>query len=194
MKSTRSTPLTTARNAALVTFLVAAIGVLPAAAQGDRDFVFNDEDGLLVLRFVGAGPELSPSQRDEIVNQEFSQMVHDRLRADLRFDVEPRDSAWALPIKTRLDSYLREQAPEFSTYTVECRSASCRIVLEHTSLLSISEQQDLMSRVQQILLRFIDRESPAFEPVFLMSAFDQGNDLPHIKAFLQRASRQRHAY
>ena len=30
-------------------------------------------------------------------------------------------------------------------------------------------------------------QDAGFEPVFLMSAFDQGDDLPHIKAFLRRS-------
>lgn len=186
MDWTRSLRPLAAKTTGFLACLALVLTAQLASAQSDRDFVFNDEDGLLILRFVGAGSELSPNQRDEIVNQEFSQMVHDRLRADLRFDVETRDSAWAEPVEHRLDSYLREQAPEFSTFTVECRSASCRIVLEHSSTLSIVEHQRLMTSVQRTLQEFIEIEPAGFEPVFLMSAFDQGDDLPHIKAFLRR--------
>ena len=169
-----------------LSFLVAAMGPQPAAAQVDRDFVFNDEDGHLVLRFVGAGRELDSSQRDEIVNAEFSAMVHDRLRADLRFDVEPIDSEWAAPVENRLETYLSNAAAEFSTVTIECRSATCRIVFEHLSRLGISEHQSLMSSVQGLLQQLIETHPASFEPVILMTAYDQANQTPHIKAFLSR--------
>jgi hypothetical protein len=176
----------TAKIAVSLSFLVAAMGPQPAAAQGDRDFVFNDEDGHLVLRFVGAGRELDSNQRDEIVNAELSAMVHDRLRADLRFDVEPIDPEWAGPAQTRIQTYLSDAALEYSTLTIECRSATCRIVFEHLTRLGISEHQSLMSSVQGLLEKFIKTHPASFEPVILMTAYDQANQTPHIKAFLSR--------
>lgn len=176
-----------AKIAMSLSLLVGAMGPLPAAAQSDRDFVFKDEDGHLVLRFVGAGRELNSHQRDEIVNAEFSSMVHDRLRADLAFDVEPIDSEWAVSAETRIETYLRDIAPGFATVSRECRSASCRVVLEHASRMQISEHQSLISSVQGPLQKLIEAQPISFERVFLMTAYDKNNQTPHIKAFLYRA-------
>jgi hypothetical protein len=179
-----------AKIAMLLSFLAAAMGPQPAAAESDRDFVFKDEDGHLVLRFVGAGRHLSSSQRDEIVNAEFSSMVHDRLRADLAFDVEPIDPEWATAEATRIETFLSGVAAGFSTVTIECRSAACRIVLEHSSGMQISEHRSLLSSVQGSFQKLIEAHPVSFEPVFLMTAYDKNPQTPHIKAFLYRAGEE----
>jgi hypothetical protein len=173
-----------------------AVAVCPqlAATQDDRDFVFTDEEGHLVLRFAGSEPGgLEPDQFDEIVNAEFSTMVHDRLRADLRFDTEPVDSEWAESMEPRVAMYLGETGPDFwsiiADITVECRSASCRLLLEHTRRLGVSEHRMLMWSVQRALQAFMESNPASFEPVFLMAAYDQEREVPHIKAFLRRADR-----
>ena len=165
-----------------------AVALWPAsAAQDERDFMFTDEEGHLVLRFAGTGASgLDTDQIDEIVNAEFSRMVHDRLRADLRFDTEPLDSEWADAMEPRIRTHLRETGSGFAAIHVECRSTSCRLVLEHASRLPISEHRTLMGHVQRALLAFIEAHPASFEPVFLIAAYDQEGATPHIKAFLQR--------
>lgn len=175
--------------------LLVAAWPLPATPQDDRDFVFTDEDGHLVLRFAGSEPGgLEPDQVDEIVNAEFSTMVHDRLRADLRFDTEPMDPEWADRMEPRIARRLRETGPDFRSIfpdiTVECRSASCRVLLEHTRRLPVSEHRLLMGNVERALQAFMEANPGSFEPVFLMAAYDQALEAPHIKAFLRRAERE----
>ena len=161
------------------------------ATQDERDFVFTDDEGHLVLRFAGSEPGgLDTDQRDEIVNAEFSSMVHDRLRADIRFDSEPVDSEWADSMEPRIERHVRETGPEFSAIEVRCRSASCRLVLEHTGRLRISEHQSLMGNVQLVIQAFMEANPASFEPVFLIAAYDQERETPHIKAFLRRADKK----
>ncbi len=158
------------------------------AAQDERDFVFTDEDGHLVLRFAGSEPGgLEPDQVDEIVNAEFSTMVHDRLRADLRFDTEPVDSEWADPMQARLEEHLNGEGLSFSAVEVECRSASCRLVLEHDVRWRLPEHRSRMGGVQRVIQDFMRADPGSFEPVFLITAYDQELETPHIKAFLERA-------
>ena len=171
--------------------LAAALWPQLAVAQDDRDFVFTDDEGHLVLRFAGAEPDgLDADQVDEIVNAEFSTMVHDRLRADIRFDSEPVDSEWADSMAPRIERHVSETGPEFSAIDVRCRSASCRLVLEHTDRLRVSEHQSLMRNVQLVIRAFMEANPASFEPVFLIAAYDQERETPHIKAFLRRASDQ----
>ena len=171
--------------------LAAALWPQLAAAQDDRDFVFTDDEGHLVLRFAGAEPGgLDANQVDEIVNAEFSTMVHDRLRADIRFDSEPVDSEWADSMAPRIERHVSETGPEFSAIDVRCRSASCRLVLEHTGRLRVAEHQSLMGNVQLVIRVFMEANPASFEPVFLIAAYDQERETPHIKAFLQRAAGQ----
>ncbi len=171
-----------------------AVAVWPqlATTQDERVFVFTDEEGHLVLRFAGSEPGgLDTDQVDEIVNAEFSTMVHDRLRADIRFDSEPVDAQWADSMQPRIERHVRETGPEFSATNVECRSASCRLVLEHTSRWRVSEHQSLMGNVQLVIQAFIESNPASFEPVFLITAYDQELETPHIKAFLRRAAGQK---
>ena len=174
-----------------------ALAVWPqlAVSQNERDFVFTDDEGHLVLRFAGSEPGgLDTDQRDEIVNAEFSTMVHDRLRADIRFDSEPVDSEWAESMEPRIAMYLRETGPDFWSIfpdiTVECRSASCRLLLEHTRRLQVSEHRLQMGSVQRALQAFMEANLASFEPVFLMAAYDQELEVPHIKAFLRRVDKK----
>jgi hypothetical protein len=168
---------------------------LLAAAQDERDYVFTDEDGHLVLRFAGSDPGgLEPDQFDEILNAEFSQMVHDRLRADLRFDTEPVDAEWADRMESRIAMDLGDMDLDFWSLfldiIVECRSASCRLLLEHNHRLDVSGHRSLMGRVQSGLQSLLDANPGSFEPVFLMAAYDQQLEVPHIKAFLRRADKK----
>lgn len=158
-----------------------------SAAQDNRDFVFADEDGHLVLRFAGAPfGGLSADQADEILNAEFSIMVHDRLRADLRFEAEPVDSTWASVTEPALSKLVSETELEFSAITVECRSTSCRLILEHTRL-PISEHRGMLEIVQRGLHAFVETNPSSFDPVFLIAAYDQLRETPSIKAYLRRA-------
>lgn len=169
--------------------LAAAVWPAPAPAEHNRDFVFTDEDGHLVIRFVHIGPEgITPDQREEVLNAEFSTMVHDRLRADLRFEAEPVDSQWAPSVEHRLHKHLSSFAAGFSAVRIECRSATCRIVLEHTSRLPIAEHQAVMSRVEAVIQRFLDNNPSIFEPGFMLTAYDQESETPHIKVFLRRSA------
>jgi hypothetical protein len=108
-------------------------------AQSDRDFVFTDQEGHLVLRFAGTGATgLNSSQAEEILNAEFSTMVHDRLQS----------RHWSLP-----------------------------------------EHRALLGTVQESLEAFVSAHPQDFEPVFLITAYDQETETPHIKAFLRRSGR-----
>ena len=160
-----------------------------AAAQDNRDFVFTDEEGHLVLRYAGTDAgALDQDQIDEIVNAEFSSMVHDRLRADLRFDAEPMDREWADAMAPRIKTIVSTTDVEFAAIIVECRSASCRLLLEESSRLSITDHQAVLEAVQLSLQAFIKADPASFDPVFLIAAYDQNFKTPSIKAYLQRAT------
>jgi len=160
-----------------------------SSAQDNRDFVFTDEHGHLVLRFAGAPfGGLSADQAEEILNAEFSTMVHDRLRADVRFDAEPIDSEWASVTEPRLSEQVSEMELEFSAIMVECRSVSCRLVLEHTSRVGLSEHREMLGAVQRVLQSFLETHPSGFEPVFLIAAYDKLPETPSIKVYLRRAS------
>jgi hypothetical protein len=170
--------------------LAAAMCQQLAAAQNDRDFVFTDDEGYLVIRFVRMGPQgLNETQRDEVLDQEFSTMIHDRLRADLRFEDEPIDSNWAAWAEPEIQKLIVKMPPGFSSVNVQCRSASCRIVLEHPSRLSIAEHQSLMGTVEGVIQEFVDANPSTFDPAFMMTAYDQESETPHVKAFIRRTGR-----
>lgn len=180
-----------------ILMLISSFAMLPQSgrAQSDRDFVFTDEDGHLVVRFVGTGPTgLDASQADEILNAEFSSMVHDRLRADLLFEDEPRDRDWDAQMAPRINDHIRHAGPEFSDIFVECRAASCRIVMDQPRHWGVSEHLVVLETVVDSLERFIATHRQHFEPGFMITAYDQATQVPHIKAFLRRtghASQQR---
>lgn len=179
-------------------FLLAAPAVLAlaawqpcAVAQDAQDFVYTDEEGHLVLRFAGARPgSLDASQIEEIVNVHLSTMVHDRLRADSLFEAEPVDAQWASRLEPRIERHVTETAPEFTSITVECRSASCRLVLEHESTWSVSAHQALMETAQRVIRSFIEADSAGFKHVFLIAGHYQEPESPYTKVFMRRARDQ----
>jgi hypothetical protein len=156
-------------------------------AQPDRDFVFTDQDGHLVLRFAGIGDTgLDSSQAYEILNQEFSRMIHDRLHADLQFQDEPRDPAWAALMEPQISKHVSHAGPEFSDILVGCRAASCRVILEQPLHWSVPEHQAVLEAVQKSIEAFIAARRQHFEPVFMIAAYDKETETSHIKAFLRR--------
>lgn len=162
-----------------------------AAAQDQTDFVFTDAEGHLVLRFAGAKPGgLDENQLEEIVNVQLSTMVHDRLRADAVFEAEPVDSKWAESMESRIERHVRETGSGFSAVDAECRSASCRLVLEHATTWSVEAHRALMGIAQQAIRRFIDANPASFEPIFLIAAHYQEPEKPYMKLFLRRAAGQ----
>ncbi len=166
-----------------------AVAVWPQGgrAQSDRDYVFTDEEGHLVIRFTGIGDTgLDSSRAYEVLNQEFSRMVHDRLHADLRFQDEPPDPDWAAVMEPRIAEHVQQAGPEFSDIVVACRAASCRLIMEHPRHWTVPEHQALLGIVQESLETFIAAHRQQFEPELMMTAYDQQTETSHIKAFLRR--------
>jgi len=163
---------------------------VPGSAQSDRDFVFTDEEGHLVIRFTGTGPTgLDSAQRYEILNAEFSSMVHDRLHADIQFAAEPHDPEWAAVMEPEIAGHARHAGPEFSSVIVECRAVSCRIILEQPGHWSDVEQhRSVLATVQGSLDTFIRSNPEQFEPGFMITAYYQISESSHIKAFLRRVA------
>lgn len=159
-------------------------------SQSDRDFVFTDEDGHLVIRFAGiAATGLASTQVDEISNAEFSRMVHDRLRADLQFEVEPRDPEWSRSMTPQIEQHVRHTGAEFSDIYVECRATSCRVIMEqpvHWS--SVPAHQAVLGVVQKSLESFLAAQGHNFERGFMITAYYQEYHTSHIKAFLRRTT------
>lgn len=161
----------------------------PAASQNERDFIFTDAEGHLALRFAGTGATgLSAQQIEDVANVELSIMVHERLRADAAFEAEPVDAEWAESTEARVAQHLSTTAPEFSPIDVECRSASCRIVLEHAGGWSVAEHRWLMGIAQRAVEAFIAADPQTFEPVFMIAARYQEPAQPYISMILPRAA------
>jgi hypothetical protein len=159
----------------------------PGRAQSDRDFVFTDLVGHLVLRFPGTGPEgLDASQRDEVVDSEFSRMVHDRLRADLLFEAEPLDPQWAASMEPQIEVHVEHAGLKFSDTVVECRAASCRIMMTQPGRWTVPEHQAVLDTLQKSLEAFVAARPQDFEPVFMMAAYDKEAQTAHVEAFLRR--------
>jgi len=170
--------------------LALAIWPCTGRTQSDRDFVFTDLDGHLVVRFAGtAATGLSPIQADEILDAEFSRMIHDRLRADLIFEDEPQDPEWAASMEPLIAAHVEHAGPEFSDIAVECRAVSCRVILEQPGHWSVPEHQAVLETVQESLETFVAAHGQVFEPVFMITAYYKEHQIPHIKAFLQRIGR-----
>jgi len=173
-----------------VNFLLVALAIGPTDghAQSSRDFVFNDEDGHLLIRFTGIGPEgLDPEQVDEVSNQEFSQMVHDRLRADLRFDVEPHDTDWAAHMTAKISSHLKDSTEhQFTDITTDCRAISCRVIMAQPGEWQLDRQLVVLNDIQAALDLFIANHRDEFKTGFMITAYNQDFQTPHIKAFLSR--------
>jgi len=83
---------------------------------------------------------------------------------------------------------MSQTAAEFSTMDIACRSATCRLVLEHANRLSIAEHQTMMGAVQHAVRTFIDTHPTSFDPVFLIAAYNQQLETPFIKVFLRKTS------
>jgi hypothetical protein len=161
--------------------------------QSDRDYVFQDEDGHLVLRFAGIGDKaLDSSQAYEILNQEFSRMVHDRLHADLQFAGERRDPEWAASMEPQIAEQVERTRLEYSDLFVECHAASCRVIMEQRKRWSVPAHVAVLETVQESLEAFIADHPESFEPVFLITAYEQENETSHIKAFLRRTGHELH--
>lgn len=190
MTNLRSLPaIMRAFISSVVISLAAALTIWPqdGRTQTDRDYVFTDEHGHLVIRFVGIGDTgLDSAQAYEVLNQEFSRMVHDRLHADLRFQEEPRDADWAASMEPRIAEHVEQAGPEFADIAVVCRAASCRVIIKQPRHWSVPEHQAVLGIVQASLERFTAAHSRHFEPGFMLTAYYQETETPHIKAFLRR--------
>lgn len=155
--------------------------------QSDRDFVFNDLEGHLVIRFAGTSATgLDSSQAYEVLNAEFSTMVHDRLHADLVFADEPRDREWAASMEPQIEEHVKHAGPEFSDISTECRAASCRVIMEQPVHWTVPEHRAVLETVQKSLDAFIAPRRQHFEPIFMITAYYQETETSHIKAFLRR--------
>lgn len=175
--------------ASTLTSLALALALSPghARSESDRDFIFTDLEGHLVVRFVGTGAAgLDPSQAEEILNAEFSSMVHDRLRADLLFDDEPRDPEWAAAMEPQIERHVKHAGPAFTEIFTECRAASCRVIMEQERHWTVPEHQAVLETVQKSLEAFIEAHRDEFRPIFMITAYYQMSETPHIKAFLRR--------
>lgn len=161
-------------------------------SESVRDFVFTDEEGHLVLRFVG-GDELEAEQREEVANVQLSTMVHDRLRADALFDGEAVDKAWAKHAETLIRQTLMRQSnasefapPPFAIFRVSCRTMTCRLIVEHEGGRRVSDHQGLMSRLEFRLRELFKAAPGVFEPAFMLAGQYQEPGAPYIKAYLRR--------
>src|SRR5690606_1837969 len=139
---------------ALISFAVVSLGlalaVWPQAGrtQPERDYVFADLEGHLVIRFAGTGATgLNASQAEEVLNSEFSSMVHDRLRADLLFEDEPRDPEWAATMAPQIEAHVEHAGPAFTDILTECRAASCRVIMEQPGHWTVPEHRDVLETV-----------------------------------------------
>jgi len=169
--------------------LAALAWAQPVPAPSERDFIFTDDEGHLVLRFAGSGPQGPDAvELEEVVNQSFSNMIHDHLRADLIFEAEHVDPEWAPGMEARIESHLGELQPLFSAIDLECRSASCRLVMDHTERRSVAEHQALVDTVQAALEPLTRHGSGGFAPIFLIAAYEQQFEMPQVKVYLRRAT------
>lgn len=169
--------------------LALALAMWPQSGrtQSDRDFVFTDEEGHLVIRFAGTrATGLDSSQAYEVLNAEFSRMVHDRLHADLQFVAEPRDPEWAASMEPQIEKHVEHAGPEFSAILTECRAASCRIIMEQPGHWTVPAHRTVLETVQKSLEAFITARRQQFEPIFMITAYYQETETSHIKAFLRR--------
>ena len=158
--------------------------------QSDRDYVFTDGDGHLILRFTGrGGADLDEAQAYEILNQEFSRMVHDRLHADIQFAEERRDPQWAATMEPRIAAHLQQIDVHMSDVIVQCRALSCRVIVEQPGHRDIPEHQVTLGTVQDSLEYFVEQHPEHFLPGFLITAYFQETSTSHVKAFLRRTIR-----
>ena len=167
--------------------LALAISPQSGRTQSHRDYVFTDEEGHLVIRFAGIGAAgLDSAQAYEVLNAEFSRMVHDRLHADLAFQAEPRDPEWAASMEPRIEKHVAHAGLEFSHVVTECRAASCRVIMTQPVHWTVPEHQAVLETVQRSLEAFIADRRQHFKPSFMITAYYQESETSHIKAFLRR--------
>lgn len=183
-----ATPAVAARAFVMAALLALAAAAWPrvAAAQGGRDFMLESDEGHLIIRFVGDADTLDALEREDIADISLSTMVPHRLRADVAFEAESVDSKWARSMEPRIRSALSKIAPDFSAIGVECRSASCRLVLEHEKGRTVAADRSLIGSVQDALQAFIETPKAGLRPGFLIAAHYQIGETPQIKAFLRR--------
>jgi hypothetical protein len=173
--------------------LAAAAWSQPVPAPVERDFIFTDDEGHLVLRFAGSGPQgPDAGELEEVVNQSFSNMIHDHLRADLIFEAERVDPEWAPGMEARIESHLGDLKPLFSAIDLQCRSASCRLVMDHTERRSVAEHQALVDIVQSAIEPLTRHGADGFAPIFLIAAYEQQFEMPQVKVYLRRAAAPDH--
>lgn len=172
--------------------LAAAASPERGAAQHAREFVFTDVEGHMVLRFAGVGSGgLASEWMDEVINVSLSTMVHDRLLADALFEAEAVDSRWAAATAEEIRTHVIGSGPEFAATEVECRTSTCRVLLEHAERLRVTEHQALMADVQVAVQALVAANPAIFDPVFLLVAYDQDFATPNLKVFLRRAPERR---
>jgi len=176
------------RRVFIVSLCLAVAGSVALASNRESgDFVFVDEEGHLVLRFAGVGRDgLNEHQRQEVVNKEFSSMVHDRLRADLLFEGEQHDPAWAAAMVPRLERHVLDAGSTFVAVEAQCRAESCRLFVDHTATMTVAEHMLLLPELQATIEAFIDAEPDSFEPVFMIAAHFQTPEPPFMKVYLRR--------
>jgi len=176
-----------ANGLARLTAIVIALMLEPANAQSWRDFIFTDDEGHLILRFVGnPSGEPSPTQMEEVHSAEVSVMVHDRMRADVLFESEIVDSTWALSMESRLGQHFARVESPFTSVESECRSQSCRLYVDHPDGRNVREHQSLMSLLETPVRSFIDSNPGSIDSVFLIAGYYQEPAAPYIKVYLRR--------
>ena len=89
-------------------------------------------------------------------------------------------------MEPRISGLVRHTGPEFSDVFVQCRAASCRVIVEQPVHWNVPEHQVVLGAVQQSLEEFVAANRQAFRPGFLITAYYQENATSHIKAFLRR--------
>ena len=157
-------------------------------AQNNREFVFDDEEGHLVLRFVGLGPAgMTESQRAEVVNAELSSMVHDHLRADILFETEAVDAEWATATEQHILSNLPHPGTDYADVVIECGSQTCRIRLEQAVYRDISGHRNELTRLQEDIQRLVDADPERFEATYMIAAYEKLRFAPAIKLYLKRS-------
>jgi hypothetical protein len=152
--------------------VAAAVWSPPVSADDERDFIFTDDEGHLVLRFAGAGPS-GPDRHalEEVVNES-----------------EPVDSEWAASMEPRVRAQATALGHRFSSIDAECRSTTCRLVLAHDERWSVAEHQALIEIVQRELEPLVEGDQSGFEPIFLIAAYEQQFEMPRVKVYLRRST------
>ena len=89
-------------------------------------------------------------------------------------------------MESAIAGHLMHADLRLSNVIAECRASTCRVIMEHPSHLSVTKHQDALDIAQRSLEAFISDHEPAFDPVFMITAYDQETETPHIKAFLRR--------